>query len=150
MTAMRGSYGGLLMFGMMAQLAGMAMLNPATAGIGIMMGRRAVKDDRERQLTVQRQQAKVTARQFIDDTSFEVSKEMKDSLRGLNRHLRDHYQGRADEMQRSIADAMTAAKEAVNVDQRERQQRRRDVEAELARLDTLAAQVEQLAGGHHG
>ncbi len=150
MTAMRGSYGGLLMFGMMAQLAGMAMLNPATAGIGLMMGRRAVKDDRERQLTVQRQQAKVTARQFIDDTSFEVSKEMKDSLRGLNRRLRDHYQGRADEMQRSIAASLAAAKEAVNVDQRERQQRRRDVDAELARLNALATQVEQLAGGHHG
>lgn len=150
MTAMRGSYGGLLMFGMMAQLAGMAMLNPATAGIGLLMGRRAVKDDRERQLTAQRQQAKVTARQFIDDTSFEVGKEMKDSLRTLNRRLRDHYQDRADEMQRSITAALAAAKEAVNTDQQERQRRRRDVEAELARLDGLAAQVDQLAGGDRG
>ena len=144
MTGMRGSYGGLLMFGMMAQMAGLAMLNPATAAIGLLMGRKAVKDDRERQLTVQRQQAKVTARQFIDDTSFEIGKEMKDSLRIVHRQLRDHYQDRATEMQRSINEALAAAKEAVNADQRERDGRLRDIGAELARLDALSAQVDGL------
>ena len=144
MTAMRGSYGGLLMFGMMAQMAGLAMLNPATAAIGVLMGRKAVKDEKERQLTGQRQQAKVTARQFIDDTGFEVGKEMKDSLRVLHRRLRDHYQERADEMQRSITDALAAAKEAVNTDQQQRDKRLRDVNAELARLDQLASSVEAL------
>ncbi len=150
MTAMRGSYGGLLMFGMMAQLAGLAMLNPATAAIGVLMGRRAVKDERERQLTIQRQQAKVTARQFIDDTGFEVGKEMKDSLRSLHRRLRDHYQDRADEMQRSINTALASATEAKNRDQREREGRLRDVRAELGRLDQLTARVDELAGVGRG
>ena len=150
MTAMRGSYGGLLMFGMMAQLAGLAMLNPATAAVGLLMGRRAVKDDRERQLTAQRQQAKVTARQFVDDTGFEVGKEMKDSLRSVHRRLRDHYQNRADEMQRSINAALAAATEARNRDQQEREGRLRDVRAELGRLDQLAGRVDQLAGATDG
>ncbi|MEL6982447.1 MAG: dynamin family protein [Actinomycetota bacterium] len=150
MTAMRGSYGGLLMFGMMAQLAGMAMMNPATAAIGLLMGRKAVKDDRERQLTAQRQQAKVTSRQFIDDTAFEVAKEMKDSLRILNRRLRDHYQDRAEEMQRSIATALGSAKEGLATNQQDRQRRLRDVTAELQRLDGLSAQVEELAVSGRG
>ncbi len=150
MTAMRGSYGGLLMFGMMAQLAGLAMLNPATAAVGLLMGRRAVKDDRERQLTVQRQQAKVTARQFVDDTGFEVGKEMKDSLRALHRRLRDHYQDRADEMQRSINTALASATEARNRDQRERETRLRDVKAELGRLDQLSGRIDQLVGASDG
>lgn len=150
MTAMRGSYGGLLMFGMMAQLAGLAMLNPATAAIGVLMGRRAVKDERERQLTIQRQQAKVTARQFIDDTGFEVGKEMKDSLRSLHRRLRDHYQDRADEMQRSINTSLASAKEALNRDQQERDRRLRDVRAELGRLDQLSVRVDELAGVGRG
>ncbi len=150
MTAMRGSYGGLLMFGMMAQMAGLAMLNPATAAVGLLMGRRAVKDDRERQLTAQRQQAKVTARQFIDDTGFEVGKEMKDSLRTLHRRLRDHYQNRADEMQRSINTALAAATEARNRDQQERAGRLRDVQAELGRLDQLSGRIDQLAGASNG
>lgn len=144
MTAMRGSYGGLLMFGMMAQMAGLAMLNPATAAVGLLMGRKAVKDERERQLMLERQQAKVTARQFIDDAGFEVGKEMKDSLRLLHRQLRDHYQDRAEELNRSIATSMAAAKEAMNADKKQRDTRLRDVNAELGRLANLSAQIDAL------
>lgn len=144
MTAMRGSYGGLLMFGMVAQMAGMAMLNPATAVIGLLMGRKAVKDERERQLMLQRQQAKVTARQFIDDAGFEVGKEMKDSLRLLHRQLRDHYQARAEELNRSIAVSMAAAKEAMNASNKQRDGRLRDVQAELGRLAHLSNQIDAL------
>ena len=144
MTAMRGSYGGLLMFGMMAQMAGMAMLNPATAVVGALMGRKAVKDERERQLTIRRQQAKVTARQFIDDAGFEIGKDMRDSLRTLHRNLRDHYQDRADELKRSIATSLAAAKEAVAGNEAERTSRLRDVKAELQRLQTLAYQIDEL------
>jgi len=144
MTAMRGSYGGLLMFGMVAQMAGLAMLNPATVVIGALMGRKAVKDDRERQMTVQRQQAKATARQFIDDTGFEVGKEMKDSLKALHRQLRDYYQVRAEEMNRSIAATMAAAKQIMASNQQQRDSRLRDVKAELGRLNGLLTQVDAL------
>lgn len=150
LTAMRGSYGGMMMFGMMAQMAGMAMLNPATAALGLLMGRKSLKDERERALTGERQKAKVTARQFIDDASFEVGKQMKDSLRAVNRRLRDHYQDRAAEMQRSIASSLAAAKEAYSADQRERDSRLRDVDAELGRLDQLAARIDGLIGGSDG
>ncbi|PID54382.1 MAG: hypothetical protein CSB46_02845 [Micrococcales bacterium] len=68
MIALRGSYGGLLMFGMVAQLAGMAMLNPATVVIGALMGRKAIKDEGRRRLAAQRQQAKITSRQFVDES----------------------------------------------------------------------------------
>ncbi len=151
MTAMRGSYGGLLMFGMMAQMAGLAMLNPATAAVGLLMGRKAVKDERERQLTLERQQAKVTARQFIDDAGFEVAKEMKDSLRLLHRQLRDHYQDRAEELNRSIATSMAAAKEAMNANNQQRSVRLRDVNAELGRLEQLAGRINALVeqGSQH-
>ena len=144
MTAMRGSYGGLLMFGMMAQMAGLAMLNPATAVVGALMGRKAVKDERERQLTMRRQQAKITARQFIEDAGFEVGKEMRDSLRQVQRRLRDHYQDRADELRRSIATSLAAAKEAATSSQQQRTNRLRDVTAELARLEKLAYQIDAL------
>ncbi|MFV0526576.1 MAG: dynamin family protein [Acidimicrobiales bacterium] len=145
MTAMRGSYGGLLMFGMVANMAGLAMLNPATAAIGLLMGRKAVKDERQRQLTLQRQQAKMTARQFVDDTGFEVGKGMKDSTRRLHRQLRDHYQKRAEELNRSIATSMAAAKQAMNTSQQNRQGRLRDVEAELGRLAGLSARIDGVA-----
>ncbi len=137
LTALRGSYGGLLMFGMVAQMAGLAMLNPATALVGVLMGRKAVKDEKQRLLTVRRQQAKITTRQFIDDASFAVGKQMKDALRAVQRELRDHYQARADELNRSIAESLSAAKSAVAAGETERTKRLRDVDAELQRLDGL-------------
>ncbi|MEM9561757.1 MAG: dynamin family protein [Actinomycetota bacterium] len=145
LTAMRGSYGGLLMFGMVAQLAGLALLNPATAGVGLLMGRKAIRDERERLLTAQRQKAKATTRQFVDDASLTANKEIKETMRLLHRQLRDHYQGRAKEMQRSVSSALAAAKEAVNADQRQRRTRLGDVEAELGRLDQLSTRIDRLA-----
>jgi GTPase SAR1 family protein len=147
LTAMRGSYGGFLMFGMMARMAGMAMVNPATAAIGILMGGKAVRDERKRQVTIRRQQAKVTARQFIDDASFAAGKDLRDSLRAIQRNLRDHYSDRAEELNRSITESMTAAKSAASADQAERERRMRDVLAELKRLEALRGQVDKLAVG---
>ena len=145
LTGMRGSYGGLLMFGMVAQMAGLAMINPATAAVGLLMGRKAVKDEKERQLTMQRQQAKVTARQFVDDAGFEIGKEMKDALRVLHRQLRDHYQARGEELNRSIAASIAVAKEALNTSNQRRGARLQDVVAELGRLDQLAKQVDAVS-----
>ena len=74
-SAMRGSYGGLLMFGMLGQAIGLTMLNPLTAVIAVGMGRRALKDEHKRQITMRRQQAKQAVRRFLDDVSFSVTKE---------------------------------------------------------------------------
>ena len=63
MAALRGSYGGLLMFGMLGRMAGLAMANPATIIIGLFMGRSALKGEKERQLAMRRGQARQAAPQ---------------------------------------------------------------------------------------
>ncbi len=145
-TAMRGTYGGFLMFGMLGQIAGLTMLNPATAVIGILMGGRAVRDEKQRQLTIRRQQAKATVRQFVDDASFELNKEIRDELRRLQRALRDHYSQCADELNRSVAASLAAAKSAAQSGQAERDKRLRDVHAERARIADLRKQASTLVG----
>jgi GTPase SAR1 family protein len=143
LTAMRGSYGGLLMFGMLGQMAGLTLLNPATAVLGILMGGKAVRDEKERQLTIRRQQAKASLRQFVDDVVFEVGKDVRDELKRAQRGLRDHYTGCADELNRSIAAMLAAAKTAAESGENERRQRLRDVQAERARLTALRTRAEQ-------
>lgn len=144
LTAMRGTYGGFLMFGMLGQIAGLTMLNPATAVIGILMGGRAVRDEKQRQLMIRRQQAKATVRQFIDDAGFELNKEIRDELRRLQRALRDHYSACAEELNRSVAASLAAARNAAQTGQADRERRLRDVKAERARLATLRGQAEAL------
>jgi hypothetical protein len=147
LTAMRGSYGGFLMFGMLGQMAGLAMINPATAVIGILMGGKAVRDEKERQLSIRRQQAKATVRQFVDDATFELGKEVRDELRRLQRTLRDHYTLCAEELNRSVAETISSAKLAAASTQAERDKRLADVTAERARLAGLRAQAQTLTGG---
>lgn len=147
LTALRGTYGGFLMFGMLGQMAGLAMINPATAVIGILMGGKAVRDEKERQLTIRRQQAKATVRQFVDDATFELGKEVRDELRRLQRLLRDHYTVCADELNRSVSETITSTKLAAAATQAERDKRLADVKAERTRLGALRSQAEALVGG---
>ncbi len=56
MMALRGGYGGMLMFGMLGRMAGLAMLNPATIVLGVFMGRQAMKSEKERALNQRRSQ----------------------------------------------------------------------------------------------
>jgi hypothetical protein len=49
-TGMRGSYGGMLMFGMLTSLTGLPLINPLSVGAGLLLGRKAYKEDVENRL----------------------------------------------------------------------------------------------------
>ena len=137
LTAMRGSYGGILMFGMIGQVAGLALLNPVTAVVGIGLGRKAYRDEKKRQLTMRQQQAKQAARKFLDDVSFAVTKEGRDAIRRVQRDLRDEFTDRADQLQRSTREALTAAETARKQDDQERARRLAEIDQEMGRIATV-------------
>jgi hypothetical protein len=58
-------------------------------------------------------------------------------LRRVQRELRDHYTGIAEELNKSNSQALTAASEAAKKTQSERDRRLKDVEAEMARIVQL-------------
>ncbi len=49
LIGMRGSYGGVLMFGLITGIMGMALINPISIGAGLVLGTKAYRDDREDQ-----------------------------------------------------------------------------------------------------
>ncbi len=144
MAAVRGSYGGMLMFSMLTNLVGLAVFAPMTLVIGVGMGRKALKEERARQVTVQQQQAKATVRKFVDDVVFVVTKDSRDTVRRVQRQLRDHYTELAQELQRSTVEALDAAKQALATDENERVRRLRDVTAELQRIEGLRQRIHAL------
>jgi GTPase Era involved in 16S rRNA processing len=137
MTALRSSYGGVMMFGMLARTAGLAMMNPATIVLGLFMGRSAMKSEKERALAQRRNQAKQAHRKYTDEVAFVVAKDAKDTLRRVQRQLRDFFSARAEEMHRSTSQALDAAQKAVKSDEATRKTRLKDVEAELTRISRL-------------
>ncbi|MGQ0824591.1 MAG: dynamin family protein [Actinomycetota bacterium] len=144
LAAVRGSYGGVLMFGMMGQLIGMTLVNPLTAVVGLGLGRKALRDERKRQLTLRRQQAKQAVRKYVDDASFAVGKESRDAVRRVQRDLRDEFSERAEQVQRSVRDALAATEAATRQTVEDAKARRLDLEAELVRIAKLRAATDEL------
>lgn len=147
LTALRGSYGGVLMFGMLGSIAGMAVVNPISVGAGLLLGGKSVYDERERQLTLRRSQARAAVRRYLDDVGFQLGKDSRDTLRRIQRTLRDHFTVQAEELHRSLSESLVAAQRAVQADQVEREQRIRDLHAELKRLEALDRRAQALLAG---
>ena len=130
-TGMRGSYGGVLMFGMLTSFAGFGMFNPLSLGAGLVLGRKAYKEDMENRMLRVRNEAKTNLRRFVDDVSFVVSKESRDRLKGIQRQLRDHYRDIANQTTRSLNESLQASLAAAKMEMDERDTRVRELERQL-------------------
>jgi replication fork clamp-binding protein CrfC len=130
-TGMRGSYGGVLMFGMITSFAGLGMFNPLSLGAGLVLGRKAYKEDMENRMARVRNEAKGNMRRFVDDVSFIVSKESRDRLKGIQRQLRDHYRGIANQTTRSLNESLQASLAAAKLEENERATRVNELERQL-------------------
>jgi hypothetical protein len=141
LTLLRSSYGGIAMLGVFGGFAGVVLAAPVIAGLGLALGTKGLKDERDRQVGQRRAQAKVAARKYIDDVTYALGNETRDVLRQVQRRLRDHFTSRAQEQLVTASTALTAARRAVELDTSTREQRIADVEAELMRVDRLEARV---------
>jgi replication fork clamp-binding protein CrfC len=141
-TGMRGSYGGVLMFGMLTSFAGLGMFNPLSLGAGLLLGRKAYKEDMENRMLRVRGEAKANVRKFVDDVAFVVGKESRDRLKAIQRQLRDHYRDVANQTNRSLNESLQATLSAAKVEENERNTR----VAELQRQLNILKQVVEHAG----
>ncbi len=144
LTALRGSYGGVMMTGIIGSVMGFGLFNPVSLSFGVVLGRKAIRDEKERALNQRRQQARQACRSYVDEVGFSVGKDARDGLRRLQRTLRDVFSEQAVALQQSTSEALDAAKQAVRADQQERARRLGDVDAELARIAGLRDAALQL------
>jgi hypothetical protein len=142
MVALKGSYSGVLMFTMLPGLLGITGLAPIAIPIGLMMGRASLRDEKRRQLAQRKSQAKNAIRRYCDEVQFVMGKDSRDTLRRIQRQLRDHYSTRAEELNTTTAEALRSATEAVKRTQIERERRLKDLDAELGRLEQLQKRAE--------
>ena len=130
MTAARTSFYVPIMLGGLAASAFTPALPVllAIAGISLSLGagigRKIIADERKRQRTYRQQQAKAAVRRFVDEVAFIMNKQTRDGLRSTQRQLRDDFQARAMQLDRSAGLALDAARRASGLDA-ERQRARR-------------------------
>lgn len=145
MVALKSAYGGALMFVMLGAMTGIS-LGPLGLGIGLVMGRKGLRDEKKRQRTARQGQAKNAVRRYCDEVNFVMGKHSRDTLRRIQRQLRDHYTALAEELNRSNSAALTSATESLKHTQAEREQRLKDVDAELSRLRKLRERAAAVTG----
>ncbi|CAM3517010.1 dynamin-like GTPase family protein [Mycobacterium frederiksbergense] len=143
-TGMRGSYGGILMFGMLTSFAGLGMFNPLSLGAGFLLGRKAYKEDMENRMLRVRNEAKTNARRFVDDIAFIVNKESRDRLRTVQRQLRDHYRGIANQTSRSLNESLQATLASAKMEEDQRNTRIKELERQLNILKQVVDNVDKL------
>lgn len=144
-TSMRGSYGGVLMFGMLTSVAGLGMFNPISLGAGLLLGRKAYQEDMDNRLLRVRNEAKTNLRRFIDDVLFVVTKESRDRLKAIQRQLRDHYREIANQTTRSLNESLQATLAAARVEETERANRVGELERQANILRQVIENAEKLA-----
>ena len=141
-TSMRGSYGGVLMFGMLTSVAGLGMFNPISLGAGMLLGRKAYHEDLENRMLRVRNEANL--RRFVDDVLFVVAKESRDRLKLMQRQLRDHYREIANQATRSLNESLQAMLAAARLEETERANRIRELERQANILRQVIDNAEKL------
>lgn len=135
-SGIKGGYTGVLMLTFGGGLIGLGAIVIAPVGImaGVLMGRKVVKTERDRVLLTSRQQAKQALRKYVDEVLFQVAKESRDSLRDVQKELRDLFTARATELTRSTKEAVARTQQALNT----------DTASKKSRLQELTSMIDQI------
>lgn len=137
MIGLKGSYGGVLMFGLMTTIAGMALVNPISIAAGLIMGGFAYRQEANQRLEHRRGEAKAAVRKLIDESMFQVGKEARDRINRIKRVLRDHFSSAAEDLKHSINESVKMAKKRAAMPQAERGQRAEQAAIELREIRAL-------------
>ncbi|MGW4461643.1 dynamin family protein [Micromonospora sp. NPDC004704] len=149
-TALRGSYGGVLMFGLATSLAGMPLINFVSLGAGALFGGKSIRDESKSLLKRRQAAVRMAAQRHVDDFFLRLNKDCRDTARRVQRMLRDHFAALTEDLQEAIVASLRTAKQSADADAATRDQRHRQIEQEMRRLAALYEQVQQLAAGRGG
>ncbi|PXY31289.1 dynamin family protein [Prauserella muralis] len=144
-VGMRGSYSGLLMFGLATTLAGMPLINPISLGAGAAFGAKSVFEERGNRLKRRQATAKTAAHRYVDDFFLTYGKECKDTVRMIHRELRDRCTAVAQDLRAEIVETAQRIKQVIDTETAQRGVRSREVSRSMEELNLLRRRAQALA-----
>ncbi|MEU5262569.1 dynamin family protein [Amycolatopsis sp. NPDC021455] len=141
-TGLRGSYGGVLMFGLVTSLPwlGLPLINPVSLSAGAAFAVKTIRDEGGMRLQRRQAVAKQAAQRHVDDVFLRFSKDCRDAIRVVQRRLRDHFTGLAED----LADELTRERETILAGTAERERRTVHIRREIDRLAGLHQRAGEL------
>ena len=144
-VGMRGSYSGLLMFGLATTIAGMPLINPISIGAGAAFGAKSVFEERGNRLKRRQAAAKTAAHRYVDDFFLTYGKHSKDTARQIHRALRDRLSRVAEELRAEITESAKAIKHVIDTDAARRAARANEIRHGLDELTVLRQRAHSLS-----
>lgn len=140
----------MVLFGVAGGLLGAGIAIPVSVALGAGIGQKLIRDERKRQISFRRQQAKAAARRYVEEVGFIMNKESRDALRRTQRLLRDEFQLRAMSMHRSSTAALESARKAQRLPEQARQQQITKLTSEARELHVTTDRMAKLAAAATG
>jgi hypothetical protein len=149
--ALRGAQSGLMLFGLLGRVlpigaAGLLMSNPITLVIGAAFAGKQIYSVRQRTLAMRRQRARSSVRGFLDDVQFQTSHQLGESVRRVQRILRDEFSARIVELQRTYQELAEQARKDVASTYEQQVERAGQLRTDLEQLRALRDRL-STAGG---
>jgi len=144
-VGMRGSYSGLLMFGLATTIAGLPLINPISLGAGAAFGAKSVFEERGNRLKRRQAAAKTAAHRYVDDFFLTYGKHSKDTARQIHRALRDRLSAVADELRAEITESAKSIKQVIDTDAAEKAARSNEIRRGMEELTLLRQRAHSLS-----
>jgi hypothetical protein len=136
-NSVRGSYGGILMVGVLTSLAGLSLISVWSVTAGVLLGLFTFWEDRKNGRERGKAEAKMAVSRLMDSVNFRVGDELRAQLRAVHRTMRDHFTEINDQRLRAASDAVRAAVDAAQLNGGQRETR-------LSQLQNYLAELRQL------
>jgi hypothetical protein len=136
-NSVRGSYGGILMVGVLTSLAGLSLISVWSVTAGVLLGLFTFWEDHKNGKERGKAEAKMAVSKLMDSVNFRVGDELRAQLRAVHRTLRDHFTEINDQRLRAASDAVRAAVDAAQVTGGQRDTRLSQLQNSLAELRQL-------------
>ncbi len=143
--AMRGSYSGILMAGIITAMAGMALINPISVFAGAVLGGFSLRQETANRLDRRRTEARNAVRRAVDETIFHVVKETRTSLTDVKRQMRTEFEEVAEEFRQSLNRSVESAKRGAGTAAAQRDGRTQALTERLTKVRNLASAAEALS-----
>jgi hypothetical protein len=140
-NSLRGSYGGVLMVGVLTSLAGLSLISVWSVAAGVLLGAFTFWEDQKNGKERGKAEAKMAVSKLMDSVNFRVGDELRVQLRAMHRTLRDHFTEINDQRLRAASDAVRAAMDAPEQNNGQHDARLSEVQNYLTELRQLRIQA---------
>nr|WP_218888541.1 dynamin family protein [Saccharopolyspora hordei] len=145
LTGLRGSYGGVLMFGMITSFGlGLGLLNVVSISAGVLLGLKSLDEEKDSRLRRRQTEVKTAVQRHVEQVIFHVNREAKTAIRTVHRTLHTHFMQITENAQAEISRVIQEIKRNAERSAVDRDQRAREIRQKLEELTALRRKATML------